>query len=167
MADEPSADLQAKLTDAWLQSQGNIRRVMEALIDADESWQTPAQKFKTPREFVISAARGIALPAFSGRKIWNALATLGQQPFQSGSPAGYSDLGSDWRGASALIGRVEWSTSIANQAKFLAQTTSEQAIMRQCLGDTVSERTAQSVLRAESREQALTLLLMSPEFLRR
>jgi uncharacterized protein (DUF1800 family) len=63
--------------------------------------------------------------------------------------------------------RVEWSASIANQAKFLAPTMSEQAIMRQCLGDAVSERTAQSVLRAESREQALTLLLLSPEFLRR
>jgi uncharacterized protein (DUF1800 family) len=167
VADEPSADLQAKLTDAWLKSQGNIRRVMEALIDADESWQTSPQKFKTPREFVISTARGVALPVFNGKKIWSGLATLGQQPFKSGSPAGYSDVGSDWRGASALMTRVEWSASIANQAKFLAPTMSEQAIMRQCLGDAVSERTAQSVLRAESREQALTLLLLSPEFLRR
>ena len=41
------------------------------------------------------------------------------------------------------------------------------AAMKAVLGDTASEETSQAIERAESREQALALLFMAPEFQRR
>ncbi|MCM2680351.1 DUF1800 domain-containing protein [Echinimonas agarilytica] len=162
IADQPPTSLVEKLTQTWQRTQGNIKAVIETLIDANESWQTQRQKFKTPREFVISTMRAVGMQKTTERQLIQSLKTLGQQPFKAGSPAGYSDVASSWAGASAMMARIDWSAAVAAQQNFNAER-----ILAQTLGLSVSDNTYRSVLRAESREQALTLLLMSPEFIRR
>ncbi len=163
VSENPPLSLLAKMEATWLKTQGNIKQVMFCLFDADESWQESAQKFKTPREFIISTHRALAASKINDKALLATLTTLGQQPFQAGSPAGFSDEQSDWQGPSALMARIDWSALMSSYRK----RANAEKMMKLTLGQDVSERTYQSVIRAESRQQALTLLLMSPEFQRR
>jgi len=61
------------------------------------------------------------------------------------------------------MARIDWSTSVSGHLK----KSNVEKLMTVALGDSVSQHTYQSVMRAESRQQAMTLLLMSPEFQRR
>ena len=136
---------------------------MFSLFAAEEAWISSSQKFKTPREFVISAYRALAPKRSNSKALLYSLTSLGQQPFNAGTPAGYSDDENDWLGASALMARVDWSTMVSGYRKRL----NAEEVMKLALGDSVSQHTYQLVMRAESRQQAMTLLLMSPEFQRR
>ena len=114
------------------------------------------------QKFVISSFRALGTKKLKERQLYYSMFSLGQQPFNAGSPAGYSDQQQDWNGASALMARIEWAAALSSRFKSNAEQ-----IMKDIFADTVSEHTYQMVLRAESRQQALTLLLMSPEFQRR
>jgi len=163
VSENPPQSLIDKMQKTWLNNQGNIKKVMLTLFDAEEAWLQSPQKFKTPREFVISAYRAIAPNKINDRTLFNSLTNLGQMPFNAGSPAGFSDDESDWLGASALMARVEWSSLVSAQLK----RVNAEKVMATALGKSISQNTYQMVMRAESRQQASTLLLMSPEFQRR
>jgi len=163
VSEKPSEVLLSKMEATWRKTQGNIKQVMYSLFDAEESWLASTQKFKTPRDFVISLYRAVAPQKINDRFLLNSLINLGQKPFSAGSPAGFSDDTSDWLGASALMARVDWSTMAV---AYLKKPNSEK-IMTVALGSSVSQHTYQTVMRAESRQQAMALLLMSPEFQRR
>jgi len=163
VSENPPQSLITKMQNTWLNNQGNLKKVMLTLFDAEESWIAQPQKFKTPREFVISTYRAIAPKNINSRALFNSLNNLGQMPFNAGSPAGFSDDESDWLGASALMARVEWSSLVSGQKKSI----NAKRIMATALGNSISQNTYQMVMRAESRQQASTLLLMSPEFQRR
>lgn len=163
VSENPPEPLLDKMEATWLKKQGNIKQVMFSMFDADEAWLDTAQKFKTPREFVISTFRVLGLNKMKDKAILNSLTTLGQQPFNAGSPAGFSDDVNDWLGASALMARIDWSTMITGYVK----RKNTETMMKLAFGENVSQHTYQSVMRAESRQQAMTLFLMSPEFQRR
>jgi uncharacterized protein (DUF1800 family) len=54
-----------------------------------------------------------------------------------------------------------------NFAERVAGRTDPQYVIETILGSTVSDEVKQAVARAESRQQALALLFMAPEFQRR
>ncbi|MGO2129975.1 DUF1800 domain-containing protein [Pseudoalteromonas sp. JB197] len=162
ISDDPPASLVNKMAARWQATNGNIKEVMTTLINADEAWHAEKLKFKTPREFIISSLRALDLKT-NNRQLYSSLVTLGQQPFKAGSPAGYSDKQDDWDGASALISRVNWASTVAARAK----NAQVEAIIKNSFSESISQLSYETISRAESRKQALTLFLMSPEFLRR
>ena len=91
---------------------------------------------------------------------------MGHGFFNSGSPAGYPDEQGAWLGASALNSRIEWASHFANviikRKKFDPVQVAQSA-----MGPLLKESTLRAIKRAESKSQALALLLMSPDFQRR
>ena len=75
----PPKSLINKMEVTWLKTQGNIKQVMLSLFNSDEAWLPSAQKFKTPREFLISTYRAIAPHKINSRELFNALTSLGQK----------------------------------------------------------------------------------------
>jgi uncharacterized protein (DUF1800 family) len=63
-----------------------------------------------------------------------------------------------------LLKRLEWSDQIGER---IGSRIAAATLAPKILGDTVGEHTRLGIARAESGAQALTLLLASPEFLRR
>jgi len=163
VSENPAESLLHEMEAAWQKSSGNIKQVMKAMFETQQAWLDTPQKFKTPRDFVISSHRALSTQKLNDRAIFNALSLLGQQPFNAGSPAGYSDEQKDWLGSSALMARIDWTTRLSSYRK----RVNAEKVMALALGEDINTHTYQSVLRAESRQQALTLLLMSPEFQRR
>jgi uncharacterized protein (DUF1800 family) len=160
--DNPPESLIIKMTQRWNLTRGNIRDVVVELIRADEPWQPAFNKFKSPREFVVSTLRAIDAKQLKGSYILNALTELGQKPFSAGSPAGFSDVEEGWNSSSALMARIDLSSQFSAKRRL-----NSEKLMKTMLGTSLSPRTYNMVLRAESRQQAATLLLMSPEFQRR
>ena len=134
-----------------------------ALAAAPETWTPQPAKVKTPYEFVMSAHRALGVAPQRLQPLRQALIAMGQPPFSPPSPQGWPDTAGDWAGPDALVKRLDWSRAMADSAR----TADPVQIAVDALGDRMSERTRQTIARAESRPDALALLFMSPEFQRR
>lgn len=164
VADEPPVALIAKLETAWMRSGGRLDEVARTLIIAPEAWVAPAAKMKTPYDFIISTHRALNVLPRRPQALQAPLRDLGQPAWAPPSPKGWPDTTADWAGPDALVKRMEWAASVADAARGEREPL---AIAEAALGPRLSERTRTAVARAESRPEALTLLLMSPEFQRR
>lgn len=165
VADDPPPALVARLEQAWKDSGGALDVVARALIAAAEAWTPTPAKIKTPYEFVVSAYRALGLAPRNARSLRQDLVALGQTPFSPPSPEGWPDTAADWAGPDAMVKRLDWSRRTAARAE--ATISDPVATAEAALGARLGPRTRTAVARAESRGEALTLLLMSPEFQRR
>jgi len=88
---------------------------------------------------------------------------LGEPLWRPPAPKGFSDNAAAW------VDGISERLDIAQQIARLAPPSQIQpdALIDAALGSLASNETRQTVRRAESRQQALALLLMSPEFQRR
>ena len=77
-------------------------------------------------------------------------------------PEGFSDLQAAW--VDTLAQRLDLAELIAAQ---METTVDAQELVEATLGPLASPETRRAVARADSRQQALTIALMSPEFHRR
>jgi len=162
VADEPPPVLVKRMTQAWLESRGHLTKVYEVLVGSPESFDQPLAKFKTPADYIYSSYRALGLD--NQRRSLQAFETLGQRNLQPGSPAGWPDTSADWDGSSALLKRIAWADTVAQR---VGDSRSARELAPQLLGTTLSDETARAITRAESGAQALTLLMASPEFMRR
>ena len=88
---------------------------------------------------------------------------MGQPAWRAPSPEGWPDTAADWAGPDSLVKRLNWSRTVAERMADYDPV----AVAQGALGPLLGERTYQTVARAESRAESLTLFLMSPEFQRR
>lgn len=165
LADEPPAALVDRLVLAWQRSNGHLARVTEALVTAPESWSPIAAKLRTPEEFAVCGLRmlgqdsdALAVTADAGT------IGMGQEVQSAPSPAGWPERSEEWLGPEAMWTRVEWAQHLARR---MGGEHDARTIARQALGAGLSARTAQQLSQAADGEQALTLLLLSPEVQRR
>ncbi len=165
VADDPPKRLVETLAATYLQNKGELIPVYQALLDAPESWEVDAAKLKTPEEFAISSARILRLD-----QRWLQAArdggvnVMGQALQRAPSPAGWPDRAVDWLGPEAVWKRIEWTARLI--ARF-GSGVDARALAKASLGNRLSEETARQIERAADGEQALALLLLSPEFQRR
>ena len=90
------------------------------------------------------------------------MAYLGERMWRPNAPQGFSDVQAAW--IDGLAQRLD----IANRIAELVQARIEPAaFIETALGPLASAETRRTIARAESRQQALTLALMAPEFQRR
>jgi uncharacterized protein (DUF1800 family) len=164
IADEPPPAAIERLTGEFLATSGDLPSVYRALIDAPEAWAEPLAKFKTPSDYIYSSYRALQLPVSEGHKALTAFELFGQRNFSPGSPAGWPDRAADWDGSASLLKRIEWADQVGQRlGSHIA--AAERAV--QALGGTLGDHTRVAINHAESGAQALTLLLASPEFMRR
>jgi uncharacterized protein (DUF1800 family) len=164
IADEPAATAVQRVAAAFLNSGGDLPRVYAALIDAPESWQSEARKFKTPQDFVFSSLRALNVSPQTPEEVIRSFELLGQRQYTPGSPAGWPDNAKSWDGSDALMHRVLWATRFAERFE---QGADPVQLAASSLGAYARPETLTALRRAASNGQALALLLMSPEFQRR
>jgi uncharacterized protein (DUF1800 family) len=164
IADEPPARAVDRIASAFIHSGGYLPAVYRALIEAPEAWTQPLSKYKTPDDFIISSFRGLSLPVEANRSALAPFDVMGQRTYSPGSPAGWPDRSADWDGASALIKRIEWADAVGQR---VGNRRDAAMLAEQLLGATLTDATRAAIARAASAAQAVTLLLASPEFMRR
>jgi uncharacterized protein (DUF1800 family) len=161
IADQGNENIVNTMVDTWLSHQGNLAKVLMSMLSHPESWQSQAQKLKTPRELLISSCRVCSIPLGQADLIRH-LSNLGQRPFNAGSPAGYKDNHLAWSGPHAMMSRIEWASHVSRFVR-----VDPISLAQQSLGPLLSKLTIQQMQQAESKEQAVALFLLSPEFQRR
>jgi uncharacterized protein (DUF1800 family) len=164
IADDPPPAAVERLARAFTEFGGDLPSVYRVLIDAPEAWEQPLGKYKTPNDFIVSSYRGLSLPVDAAHGPLAPFELLGQRTWQPGSPAGWPDRSADWDGASALLKRVEWADAVGGR---LGSRRNAAELAPQLLGANLTDATGTAIARAASAQQALTLLLAAPEFMRR
>jgi uncharacterized protein (DUF1800 family) len=164
-ADDPPPALVDRLAAAYLQSDGQLAEVYQALVRSPLAWDARPAKLKTPEEFVVSSVRMLgAPPRLLERHDAGGILALGQRVHVAPSPAGWPDRADDWLGPDAVWKRVEWATRAGERS---GGSIDARAVAAASLGPLLSEDSRRQIERAADGSQAVALLLMSPEFQRR
>ena len=162
--DIPPAALVARLRHAFLASRGDLPSLYRVLIASPETWVLQSVKFKTPWEWAVSAMRALNYRTAPPLVVTGLLNQLGQPAWRPGSPAGYDDMAASWAAPDAVLRRVEAAERFATRA---GSATDARTLAPRLFPANLSSATAQALTRAESPGQAISLLLVSPEMMRR
>jgi len=161
IADDPPSALVELLTQRFLDTDGDLKEVTKTLITSPEAWVPEQAKIKRPGEWIVAALRATG-EAGDIRRIVQAQAMLGEPLWRPPAPKGFSDDNAAW--LDGLAQRLDMANAFARREGLALEPDT---IMETALGPLASAETRQTVARAESRPQALTMLLMAPEFQRR
>jgi uncharacterized protein (DUF1800 family) len=163
VADDPPSDLIETLARRFLDSDGDLAVVSSTLVSDDRAWSAKPTKIRTPLEFVLAAARVTSFQPNDPNLYLQGLNLLGMPLWQPGGPNGFSDMSDAWASPEGMKARLDLAASMGQRMR----TADPLATLKAAIGETASPETRQAVERAESREQALALLFMAPEFQRR
>jgi uncharacterized protein (DUF1800 family) len=162
VADDPPRSLVARLASRFLDTKGDLKEVSKALITAPEAWDPAPTKLRRPSDWVVGSLRVCGVKPPDVRPILQAQNLLGEPLWRVPAPNGFSDNSAAWM--DGLGQRLD----IANQiSRRVGDTLDATAIAQNTFGPLLSRETKEALARAESRSQALALLLMSSEFQRR
>jgi uncharacterized protein (DUF1800 family) len=161
IADEPPPALVERLSQRFIETEGDLWQVSKALLAAPESWSPERAKIKRPSEWNVAMRRAAGFSGLPGPMLQGAN-RLGEPLWRPPAPKGFSDHNDAW--LDGLAHRLD-------SANVFAQNTAERldpnAVMETGLGPLASPQTRQAVARAENKAQALTFVIMAPEFQRR
>ncbi|HEY0220267.1 MAG TPA: DUF1800 family protein [Afipia sp.] len=164
IADDPPPALVARLDGVFRKTDGDLKLMTLALLDSSEAWHTPMTKMRTPYEFLVASGRLMGrIPEDPGRAL-GALNVLGQPLWTPPGPNGFPDSNSAWAAPENMKLRLDVASQMSAR---ISDTLEPVELLEAFAGEAVSTETRQTVERAETRQQALALLLMSPEFQRR
>ena len=121
-------------------------------------------KFKTPWEWSVSALRALGQTNLDPTMAAGMFKELGQPTWQPCSPAGWDDIAASWAAPEALMRRVEVAQRLANR---VGSSVDARALAEKVLPGALSNSTRTAIARAESPQEGLALLLVSPELVRR
>jgi uncharacterized protein (DUF1800 family) len=164
VADDPPPALVAKLQDVFTRTDGDLKELATALVDSDNAWGAPITKVRSPYEYLVAIGRLFARVPEDASSYLNGLNVLGQPLWAPAGPNGFPDTNAAWAAPEGIKLRLD----IAAQAAFrVGNNIDPRDLLELAFADAASLETRRTIERAESRQQALALLLMSPEFQRR
>jgi uncharacterized protein (DUF1800 family) len=162
VADQPPQPLVDKLAKVFRDTDGDLKEIAKALVVAPEALDAPRSKLKRPSEWIMAATRATATRAPDAGYVIGTQAQLGEPLWRPPSPKGFADDEAAW------VDGVGQRLDIAHQIGVRAGGALDpKALVDITLGPLASRETRAAVAAAESRPQAVALLLMSPEFQRR
>jgi uncharacterized protein (DUF1800 family) len=164
VADDPPPAVVARLQDVFLKSDGDLKALALALVDSSEAWQSPMTKLRSPYEFLVATGRLLARVPDDPQRYLGGLNVLGQPLWSPAGPNGFPDTNAAWAAPEGMKLRLDISAQIASK---IGESIDPRGLLEFAAADAASPETRRAIERAESRQQALALLLMSPEFQRR
>jgi uncharacterized protein (DUF1800 family) len=118
VADQPTPELVQRLSKVFLDSQGDIKSWLQALVQSPEFWDPANRLFKTPMDFACSALT--ATDGAQDRR--HLLLTLGflsnaGQPLHGWqTPDGYKTDAATWLAPEALTRRADFALALGKQS---------------------------------------------------
>jgi len=164
VADAPPPALLARLEGVFRKTDGDLKAVALALLDANEAWQVPVTKLRTPYEYLIATGRLLARIPEDPNRYFAGLQALGQPLWTPAGPNGFPDSNAAWAVPEGMKLRLDLAAQVSSR---IPDSIDPRELLEVVVGEAASTETRQTVARAETRQQALALLLMSPEFQRR
>jgi len=161
VADDPPPALVERLARRFLDTDGDVKELALTLVEAPEAWFPEQAKIKRPGEWIVAALRATALRGDIARII-GGMALLGEPLWRPPAPKGFPDDNAAW--LEGIAQRLDIANTFAQRA---AGGLDPEAVAETALGPLASVETRRAIAAAESKPQALTFVLMAPEFQRR
>jgi len=161
VADEPPPALVERLAKRFLDTDGNLKEMARTLVTSPEAWTAPRTKLKPPGEWITAALLAIGVTPPDIRPVMQAHNMLGAPLWRPPAPKGFPDDSAAW--IDGLSERLDVANQLANR---VAGLVDPDGVLDAALGPLASAETRQAIARAESRPQAIVLLLMASEFQR-
>ncbi|MBV9551499.1 MAG: DUF1800 domain-containing protein [Alphaproteobacteria bacterium] len=193
VADKPAPALVDRLAQRFRETDGDIAAVMKTLLTSRDFRDSAGQKYKTPYQYVLSAARAAGAEVNNPRPLLNTMARLGMPLYYCQTPDGYKNTEDSWLSPDATTLRIGFATGfgrgtlplkappppdqaagetpppqpqlVADQPPAKPQPLDPAPLMA-LLGSTLSDNTRATVAQAEPSLKA-ALVLGSPDFMRR
>jgi uncharacterized protein (DUF1800 family) len=162
LSDDAPAELTASLARVYRDTSGDLKEMAKALVTADECWTLPPSKLKRPSEWVVSMVRAAGITQVDPARFTAGQSLLGEPLWRPPSPQGYADDEATW--IDGMGRRLDIANNFADR---ISARVDPRYVLETVLASTASAEVKEMVGRAESRQQALALLFMSPEFQRR
>ena len=180
VADDPPPALIDHMAKTFLDTDGDIRAVMSAMLDSKEFFSEGAfrAKVKTPLELIVSAVRATNAQVDFAIPLATQIAQLGEPLYRKIEPTGYSSANSEWVNSAALLARMNFALALADNRVPGSKVDIDPfendpaEIARRVLFHNPSQQTLDSIQRVLAQRvpsPALTtgLVLGSPDFQRR
>ena len=115
VSDDPPKALVDRVAKKFLDSDGDLRQTVKAVIDSPEFWDAKdyRAKVKSPFEYVISAVRAVNATVDNPLPIARALQQIGEPLYGAQPPTGYSDKAEVWINSGALMNRLNFALALA------------------------------------------------------
>ncbi|QMV20053.1 DUF1800 family protein [Granulicella sp. 5B5] len=122
VADDPPPALVDRLQKVFMDSHGDIKTVLRAIVASPEfnSRQYFHNKVKTPEEFIASAFRATATDPQNPGALVNQLNVMGMPLYRALPPTGYYLTADKWMNSTALVDRLNFAYQLTN-SRFAGQ----------------------------------------------
>ena len=163
IADVPPLALVDRLANIFQATDGDLKAVSLALVEAPEAWSLSPGKVRPPYDVIIATNRLLGhLPEDPGQ-VLGPLQAMGMALWAPPGPNGFATENATWASPEGMKLRLDYCALAASRLKTPPNPSDLLAAM---CGGAPSPETRAAVARAESREQGLALLLMAPEMQR-
>lgn len=164
VADDPPVALVNRLATEFRKTHGDLAALARALVSAPEAWSAPFTKLRSPYELIVATLRATGEKPERMPALMNALNVMGQPLWNPAGPNGHQDDSMTLLAPKQMKTRLEYAGQTARQ---IGGRIDPRELAGQLYGSALSTETRTAIARAETRQQGLALLLMSPEFQRR
>jgi len=115
VSDNPPQTLINKMANTFLQTKGNTKQVLLAMVQAPEFWSKEAlrEKIKSPFELAISTIRILQADVYNPMPLARWITQMGQKVYFYQAPTGFPDNTSFWINTGSLLNRMNFGLSIA------------------------------------------------------
>jgi uncharacterized protein (DUF1800 family) len=115
VADNPPDALVNWMAKRFMETNGDLREVMRAMIYSPEFWNAEnfASKVKSPLEMVASALRAVDADIDFANSLAGLMNQLGEPLYRKLEPTGYSNTSSDWLNSASLLARMNFAVTLA------------------------------------------------------
>ncbi|MES1153034.1 MAG: DUF1800 domain-containing protein [Dongia sp.] len=163
IADDPPSKAVEALADTFQSTNGDLTAVYTRLIDLDAAWSGDG-KYRSPYDWTVATFRAFeAADADRAQRAVQVLNRLGQRLYFAPSPAGWPDDSASWLAPESLLARIDYAEAVGK-----AKADSDPLKLADAtVGPVLDDDARFAIAHAPSRAEAIALLLVSPEFLRR
>lgn len=174
VSDRPDPALIDHVAARFLQSGGDLMAVYEALLQHPAAWTAAVGNVKPPFDFVASACRALAVrpermqaltPRQMRRGLLRPLRLMGQPLLRPNGPDGWPEADSAWITPQGVSARLRW--AVAAPQMLRPQLPDPRAFVLTALGTRAGPPVRFAAEAAESRPDAIGLVLAAPAFQRR
>jgi uncharacterized protein (DUF1800 family) len=115
VSDDPPKAMVDRMTQTFLSTHGDIRKVLLTMVNSPEFFTTSTYraKVKTPQDFVLSAVRASGAEVLSAGAIANVISDLGMAVYGMQTPNGYSMKADPWNNTASLVARLNFALALA------------------------------------------------------
>ncbi|HTB11373.1 MAG TPA: DUF1800 domain-containing protein [Bryobacteraceae bacterium] len=187
VADNPPQALIDRMAKTFLDTDGDIRAVMNTMLTSKEFLSQGAYqaKVKTPFEMIVSSVRATGAEVDFAFPLADRIAKLGQPLYRKLEPTGYSNANAEWINSAALLARMNFALDLTqnkvqgtkvDQARFkedpahtarLMLFTNPTAPTRDAIDKAIADQKAKNPKAPPSPALVAGLVIGSPDFQRR